>query len=53
MSYKLPATLLVLWIIGFSIFQVGGRWIHALLVMAAIALVWRLVTARRVVKGTP
>jgi hypothetical protein len=38
--------LLILWIGGFAM-QVGGNFIHALLVIAVIVLIFQLLTGRR------
>jgi hypothetical protein len=40
--------LLILWLLGFSV-NVGGGLIHILLVLALIAIVYNLLTGRRVV----
>lgn len=47
MIYALVAVLVVAWVLGFGVFQVGGSLVHALLVIAAIVIVWRLLTGRR------
>ena len=49
MLWTIVVILLVLWALGFLAFQVGGGLIHLLLVIAAIVLVYRLVTGRKVV----
>ena len=49
MLWTIVVILLVLWALGFLAFQVGGGLIHLLLVVAAVVLVYRLVTGRRVV----
>jgi Family of unknown function (DUF5670) len=41
--------LLVLWALGAFIVPVGGGLIHILLVIALIAVVWHLVSGRKVV----
>jgi len=46
MLWTIFAILVVLWLLGFG-FHVGGGLIHALLVVAAIVLVWNLLTGRR------
>ncbi len=48
MLWTIIAVLAVLWLLGL-IGGVGGPMIHALLVIAAIVLVYNLVTGRRVV----
>ena len=49
MLYTIAVVLLVMWLLGFFVVHVGGGLIHALLVIALIVLVYRLVTGRRVV----
>ena len=39
--------LVVCWVFGFVIFHVAGGLIHALLIVAAIALIWHFVGPRR------
>ncbi len=46
MLWTIIVILLVLWLLGAFVFPVGTGLIHLLLVIAAIALVWRLVTGR-------
>jgi hypothetical protein len=46
MIWTIIVILLVLWLLGAFVFPVGTGIIHLLLVIAAIALVWRLVTGR-------
>jgi len=52
-DFRLPIILLLAWGLGFGVLRVGGAWIHAVLVLAAIALVWRLVTRGRVAVRSP
>jgi hypothetical protein len=40
--------LIILWLLGFVAFPVGGNLIHILLVIALILVVYRLATGRRV-----
>jgi hypothetical protein len=47
MLYALAVFLLVLWLLGFLAFHVGGGLIHLLLVVAVIVVIYQLVTARR------
>lgn len=48
MLWTIAAVLVVLWLLGmFTSFTLGG-FIHALLVIAAIIIVVRLVTGRRI-----
>lgn len=49
MLYTLAAILLVLWLLGFFAFHMGGNLIHILLVVALVVVIWNLVTGRRVV----
>ena len=48
MLFTIAIVLLVLWALGFA-FKVGGGLIHALLVIALIVVVYRLVTGQKVV----
>lgn len=48
MLWTILVILLVLWLLG-VIGGVGGSLIHALLVIAAIVLIYNLITGRRVV----
>ncbi len=48
MLYTLAVILLILWLLGFVAFHVGGGLIHLLLVIAVIVIVYQLVTGRRV-----
>lgn len=47
MLYTLAVILLVLWLLGFVAFHVGGGLIHLLLVVAVIVVVFQLLTGRR------
>lgn len=47
MLWTIALILLVLWLLGFFVFPVGGGLIHLLLVIAVIVIVYRLVTGRR------
>lgn len=40
--------LVILWLLGFVAFPVGGNLIHILLVIALILVIYRLATGRRV-----
>ena len=48
MLWTIVAVLLILWLLGFSM-SVGGGLIHALLVIAVIVVVVRLLTGSKVV----
>jgi hypothetical protein len=45
MLYTIVAILIVLWLLGFS-FHVAGGFIHALLVIAVVVFIIKLVTGR-------
>jgi hypothetical protein len=47
MLWTLVAILLVLWLLGFFAFHVGGSLIHALLVIAVIVVIFNLISGRR------
>lgn len=47
MLWTVVAILLIMWLLGFS-FQVGGALIHALLVVALVVAIVRMVTGRSV-----
>ena len=47
MLWTVFVILLIMWLLGFFAFHVGGGLIHTLLVVAAIVLVWNLLTGRR------
>jgi hypothetical protein len=47
MLYTLAIVLLVLWLLGFLAFHVGGGLIHLLLVIAVIVVIFQLVSGRR------
>jgi hypothetical protein len=47
MLWTIAVILFVLWILGFGVFHVAGALIHILLVLAIIAVLWRLITGRR------
>ncbi|MEO8621133.1 MAG: lmo0937 family membrane protein [bacterium] len=48
MLFTIAIVLLVLWALGFFVVHIGGGLIHALLVIALIVIVYRLVTGQRV-----
>lgn len=47
MLWGLVVVLLVLWLLGFTIFPVAGGLIHILLVVAACVVIYQFVTGRR------
>ena len=47
MLYTIAVVLLILWLLGFLAFHVGGGLIHLLLVIAVVVIVYQLITGRR------
>jgi hypothetical protein len=47
--WAVAVLMVVLWLLGFLVVHIGGPLIHLLLVLAVIAVVYNLVTGRRVV----
>ncbi|MGH7663895.1 MAG: lmo0937 family membrane protein [Gemmatimonadaceae bacterium] len=47
MIWTIVVVILVLWLLGAFVFNIAGGLIHLLLVIAAIVIVYRLVTGRR------
>ena len=47
MLYTLAVILVILWLLGFLAFHVGGGLIHLLLVIAVVVIVIQLITGRR------
>ncbi|HTK71258.1 MAG TPA: lmo0937 family membrane protein [Croceibacterium sp.] len=47
MLWTIAVILVILWLLGFLAFHVGGGLIHLLLVLAVIVIIWQLVTGRR------
>src|SRR3954470_2923827 len=47
MLWTIAVVLLILWLLGFSVFHVAGGLIHLLLVVAVIVILYRLITGRR------
>ena len=48
MLFTIAIILIILWALGFFVVHIGGGLIHALLVIALIVIVYRLVTGQRV-----
>jgi hypothetical protein len=48
MLLTIAAILFILWLLGFVAFHVAGGFIHILLVIAVIVVLWNLLTGRRV-----
>jgi hypothetical protein len=49
MLWTIALVLFVLWILGFGVFHVAGGFIHILLVLAVISILWNLISGRRAV----
>ncbi len=47
MLWTIAVILIILWLLGFSVFHVAGGLIHLLLVIAVIVILYRLITGRR------
>jgi hypothetical protein len=47
MLFTLAVVLLILWLLGFLAFPVGGSLIHVLLILAVISVVLHLLSGRR------
>ena len=45
--YTIVAVLVALWLVGFLFAHVGGPFIHLLLVIAAVVVIYNLLTGRR------
>ena len=50
MLYTIAVVLLVLWLLGFVVIPIGCSLIHILLVLALIAIVYQLMTGRKLVR---
>ena len=48
MLWTLVVIVLILWLLGWLVFEVAGGLIHLLLVVALIVIVYRLVTGRTI-----
>jgi hypothetical protein len=49
MLWTILIILVVLWLLGFGVFEVLGSFIHILLVIALVVLVLQLISGRRAV----
>ena len=49
MLWTIAVILLILWLLGLLAFKTLGWWIHVLLVIAVIAILYNLLTGRRAV----
>ena len=48
MLYTIAAVLVVLWVLGFFTFHVGGGLIHLLLAVALITILFRFFSSRKI-----
>jgi len=48
MLFTIAVVLLILWLLGFFAFPVLGGFIHILLVIAVIVVLFKIITGRRV-----
>ncbi|MFL6853290.1 MAG: lmo0937 family membrane protein [Sphingomicrobium sp.] len=49
MLLTLAIIILILWALGFLAFHVASAWIHLLLVIGVIVLIWNFIAGRRTV----
>lgn len=49
MLWTIAVILVILWALGFVAFHVAGSLIHLLLIVAAVVIIYQLVTGRRAV----
>ena len=47
MILTIAVILFVLWLLGFVAFHIAGGFIHILIVLAIVAVVWHLLAGRR------
>ncbi len=47
MLWTLAVILLILWVLGFAVFHIAGGFIHILIVVAVIVVIYQFVTGRR------
>jgi hypothetical protein len=47
MLLTIAVILFILWILGFVAFHIAGGFIHIILIVAAVVVVWHLLTGRR------
>ena len=47
MLFAIAGVLVVLWLLGFFAFHIAGAFIHLLLVLAVIAIIWHFFSAAR------
>ena len=49
MIWTIAVVLLLLWLLGFFAFHIGGGLIHILLVIAVIVILFRIITGRKAI----
>ena len=47
MILTIAVILFILWLLGFVAFHIAGGFIHILIVLAIIAVIWHLIAGRR------
>jgi uncharacterized membrane protein YwaF len=47
MFIAIAVVLLVLWVLGFLTFHIAGAFIHILLILAVISIIWHFIAGRR------
>ncbi len=47
MLFAIAGVLVALWVLGFFAFHIAGAFIHILLVIAVVAIIWHFVSAAR------
>lgn len=47
MLFLIALVLFVLWLLGFFAFHIAGGFVHILLIVAVIVVLWHLITGRR------
>jgi len=47
MLWGIAVILVILWLLGFAVFNVAGGLIHVLIVIAVIVIIYQFVTGRR------
>ena len=49
MLFALAVILVIAWLLGFAVLNVGGGLIHLLLILAVISILWHFLRGRRTV----
>jgi len=47
MFLEIGIVLVILWVLGFAFYPLGGL-VHALLVLALVAIIWHFLTGRKI-----